>query len=84
MKRIHACSHEDCGNEFKYGDLVVRGPNGPLCEHCAKKHQVRGEAVVYGGQKTPSSVERDCARRKLKKLARATRRAEELERARTR
>jgi len=72
---IVACSGQNCGNEFKFGDIVVRGSNGIFCEHCARKQALRGEAVVYGGKQKPSSVQRDRARRNLQKLARMRKRS---------
>jgi hypothetical protein len=73
---ILACSGFDCGTVFKYGMIVVRPKDGrPLCENCAKKMKnFQGQAVVFGGQKPPTSVERDRAMRKLKKLDRMKKR----------
>jgi hypothetical protein len=72
--KLVMCSEKECGNEIKYGHIVVRGPSGILCEHCARKNGVRGEAVVYGGKAKPNSVQRDRAQRKLKRLGRMMKR----------
>ena len=85
----HHCSAASCGRDFSYGMMVVRGHGKPrdgeeqgppkiYCENCARKLGVSGTAVIFGGGKKPegvSSVARDRAQRKLKKLARMTRRA---------
>lgn len=80
IKKMHHCDGENCGRDFAYGMLAVRGGDPPkiYCENCARKKQIRGHAVVYGGGdgSKVSSVTKDRAQRKLKKLARATRRAE--------
>jgi hypothetical protein len=74
------CSGEGCGNEICYGDIVVKGgPGGLLCEHCARKTKARGEAIVHRPIKVePTSVQRDRARKNLKRLDRMQRRTQKV------